>query len=404
MQRYLFKRKQSGGATLLMSLVLAIAMGLMTVYSAQVTMTEQKISANQYRTKQGFEAAQAGLDAVIGRLNVAFVNNATMGGTAGDLSNFTRAGIKLPSLSKGGSIGNSQSIGSYTVKFEKNNPLYPDIVDITVSGFSGDNQSTSPNQIISQSVSPMSMMAYKPPTPLIAQGKIDIGGSVSLINKTNSPTGDLPKASWSGGRTKTDFGGVFANIDVTSEDGTLDGGSGIYERDAELKNLSSDDFFENFFSENKQRIKNRAKLVDCSSGCSGNDLLKTDSDGNKTPIGQIIWVETQNPGGTSGILKINSAIDVGSQSNPVLLIVNGKIEIDDNNAHLTGILYTTEDFINKTGAGNIIGSLISEGNVSAEGSLNLTYDNNTLATLENNTSRYIRIAGTWKDFGIDSNE
>ena len=402
MNKFNFHNYQSGGATLLMSLVLVTTMGLMTVYSAQVTTTEQKISANQYRTKQGFESAQAGLDAIIGRLNVAFVNNATMGGVAGDLSSFTRAGILLPTLSKGGSSASSQSIGSYSVRFEKNNPLYPDIVNITVSGFSGDNQSNSPNQIISQSVTPMSMMAYKPPTPLIAHGNIDIGGKVSLVNKTNSPTGDLPKASWSGGRTQTDFGGVIANIDVTSEDGTLDGGTGVYERDEELENLTNDEFFENFFTQNKQRIKSRAKFVDCSTGCSGNDLLKTDSDGNEVPLGQIIWVDTDNPGGTPGILRINSALTLGSSSLPVLLIVNGKIEIDHRNARLTGILYTSEDFTN-TGKGNIVGSLISEGSITADGELSLTYDNDTLTTLENNTSRYIRIAGTWKDFGIDSN-
>ena len=397
-----FINNQAGGTTILMSLVLVITIGLMTVYSAQVTMTEQKISANQYRTKQGFESAQAGLDAIIGRLNVAFVNNATVDGVAGDLSSFTRAGILLPTLSKSDSASNSQTIGSYTAKFEKNNPLYPDIVNITVSGFSGDNQSNSPNQIIRQSVAPMSLMAYKPPTPLIAHGKIDIGGKISIVNKTNSPTGDLPKASWSGGNTKTNFGGVIANIDVTSEDGTLDGGTGVYERDEELKNLSNNEFFENFFTENKQRIKTKAKFVDCSTGCSGNDLIKTDSDGNEVPLGQIIWVDTDNPGGTPGILKINTAITLGSASLPVLLIVNGKIEIDHRNARLTGIVYTSEDFTN-SGKGNIVGSLISEGNISTDGDLSLTYDNETLTALESNTSRYIRIAGTWKDFGIDSN-
>jgi len=403
MKKYKLNKNQFGGTTLLMSLLLVITMGLITVYSAQITMTEQKISGNHYRAKQGFEAAQAGLNAVISRLNVTFVNNALLGGLSADMSNFTRANIQLPTLSKAGNMDNSQDIGSYTVKLERKNPLYPDLITITVSGFSGDNQSTYPNRIISQNVTPISIIAYKPPTPLIAHGNIDIGGNVSLTNKTNSPDGDLPKAIWSGGKTKIDPEGEAAYIDVVSQDGTLNGGSGIYEQDAELNNLESNKFFENFFTENKQRIRAKSTFIDCSSGCSGTDLMKSNPDGIKSPVSQIIWVETTNPDSTPGVLKISDAITLGSNLDPVLLIVNGKVEIDNSNANLNGILYTTEDFINNNGAGNIYGSLISEGNIIANGNLNLTYDDNTLSTLENNTSRYIRVAGSWKDFGIDSN-
>ena len=385
--------KQTGGATLMMSLVLVVTLGLMSIYSAQVTVTEQKISSNHYRTKQGFEAAQAGLDAIMAQLNVAFVNQVTTDGATANTANLTNAGITLPTLSNGGNTGNTQAIGTYSVEFNKS-VSNPEMVNIMISGFAGDNQSNSPNQVITQSVLPISLMTYTPPTSIVARGKIQIGNNVSIINKTNSPTNDLPKATWSGGVTTTNTGGSSASIDVISQDGTLDGGSGIYEKDTALSNLSNDDFFKNFFSESKERIKNKSKAIDCSSGCTGSDLI----DSNGDPVAQMIWITTSNSGGAPGKLVIDSPITLGSASNPVLLIVDGKIEINDINANFNGLIYTTQNFKNNAGAGNINGSLISEGDISATGELKITYNKNQLLTLKNNTSHYVRVAGSWKDF------
>ena len=385
--------KQFGGVTLMMSLVILVTLGLMSIYSAQVTVTEQKISSNHYRTKQGFEAAQAGLDAIMAQLNVAFVDRITANGATGTSDSFVNAGINLPTLSHGGSTSNTQNIGTYSVEFTKN-ALNPKMIDISISGFSGDNQSNSPNQIITQSILPVSLMAYTPPTPVVAKGKIQIGNNVSISNKTNSSTDELPKATWSGGITQTNVGGSPANIDVISQDGNLDGGTGVYEKDNDLASLNNNDFFQNFFAENKQRIKNKSKVIDCSNGCTGSDLL----DNNEDPISQMIWIETSNSGGSPGKLVIDSPITLGSSSNPILLIVDGEIEINDTNSNINGIIYTTKSFKNKTGAGNINGSLISEGSISATGDLKISYDKTQLSTLKNNTSRYIRVAGSWKDF------
>ena len=386
-----FPTKQIGGATLLMSLILVIIMGLISVYSSQTTVTEQRISSNHYRMKQAFEAAQGGLDAVISKLDVNFVASSIQNSALGNNESFHHAGLELPPLS--GQGHQSQSVGSYSVEF-KINDQNPDMVDVTVFGFAGDNQTNLPNQTIFQRLKTTPMISYKPPTPLIARNSISIGGDVSVSNKTNSDAGTLPKAIWSGGSITTSLGGTTASIDVVSNDGTLNGGTGTYENNQALRDLSSDGFFQNFFSEDKQKLKARATVIDCSNSCTGNDLLNSDNQA----IAQIIWVETSNNTSSPGKLTINEALYLGSTERPVLLIVDGELTINNVGANLNGIIYTTRDFLNSQGSGYIKGSLISEQNINASGNLHVTYNDGQLSTLKKNTSYYTRVAGSWRDF------
>ncbi|MDO9371045.1 MAG: pilus assembly PilX N-terminal domain-containing protein, partial [Gammaproteobacteria bacterium] len=56
---------ERGVATLITSLALLLAITLLTFAAARVGIMEQRISANDYRAKQGFEAAQAGIEFAI---------------------------------------------------------------------------------------------------------------------------------------------------------------------------------------------------------------------------------------------------------------------------------------------------------------------------------------------------
>ena len=56
------KKLQNGAATLLVAVVLLIAITLATFFAARVNIEEQRISANDYRAKEAFNAADAGLE------------------------------------------------------------------------------------------------------------------------------------------------------------------------------------------------------------------------------------------------------------------------------------------------------------------------------------------------------
>lgn len=54
--------RQSGAATLMISIIIMIAVTLLSIYSAKTAVMEQRISANEYRAMEVEQAASAGLD------------------------------------------------------------------------------------------------------------------------------------------------------------------------------------------------------------------------------------------------------------------------------------------------------------------------------------------------------
>ena len=394
----IMKYKQTGMATLMISVILLTSIGLMSIYSAQVSVMEQKISANYYRSTQAFESGQAGLDNVIQNLNAQIVDAIAAGGDENTV--FAEADKSLVQLSNSTGTTGGQSIGSYQLTVT-NNVMVNEVVDsnlveITLAGFSGDNNAADaiPNEVIKQRLFRTPILNGAPPAPLIAKGDITLNGSVSIENKEE----DSLAASWSGGATSIGT----ANIDVTSNDGSTVGG--YSENQAALAGLG-DDMFGNFFSESQQSLKNRSKVVSCNggSGCSQSNLSTViNTDG--TPKGSnIVWVDAKNvnaEGVTTGYDKLvigGSNFQMGTTDNPVILIVDGDFEISGG-ADFHGVIYTTQDFSNGNNDANITGSLISEGNITATDGLNLTYDNSTFAKMDLSVARYVRVAGSWKDF------
>ena len=63
------QRQQRGAAALIVTMVLFFAMTLAAAYVNRNLVFEQRISANQYRATQAFEAAEAGLEWALAQLN-----------------------------------------------------------------------------------------------------------------------------------------------------------------------------------------------------------------------------------------------------------------------------------------------------------------------------------------------
>ena len=55
---------QRGVATLAISLIILFLVTIVTLYTANTSVLEQKVSANQYRSDQAFSAANAGEEAI----------------------------------------------------------------------------------------------------------------------------------------------------------------------------------------------------------------------------------------------------------------------------------------------------------------------------------------------------
>ena len=383
-------------ATLMVSVALLTSIGLMSVYTAQVGVMEQKISANHYRTAQAFESAQAGMDNMIQSLDAQIIFAVTqLNMSVADA--FAAAGRDLAALSAGG----GQSLGHYDLALAIN-PDDSNLIDVTLSGYAGDNADGAPNQIIRQRLFHTPMLNAAPPAPLIARGTIDVDGDVSLTNKE---IGSLI-SSWSGGATSVGS----ATIDVTANDGSADGG--YSQNQANLAALSDDDMFENTFSDSKANVKNRGAVINCipddpdraAVTCDEN-VLSSAVDVHGNPTGSnIIWVDAKklnadpNLDPTYDKLTIGgSGFKLGTAGHPVVLIVDGELEISGD-AEFYGVIYTTNDFNNASNAAKVTGSLISEGNIIANGALDFTYDNAVFNNMNTMIARYIRVAGSWRDF------
>jgi len=395
--------KQKGMATLLTSVVIVFVISMISIYAAQVSVMEQKISANHYRTVQAFEAAQAGLDTVLLQLTpklAKYVNKNNTEGI-GTLADFEVAGVNIIHQLKD---DNGNTLGRFDFSFQQD-ATDSALINFTVNGYASDNSSKQPNQIIQQKLLFTPTIAYQPPAPLIARQNINVASNdVTITNITGDPGATI----WAGGNVvisesnNTCSGmmgcgmGSGSSITVSATINSDESNSISSDNDTQLGGLSPDNFFENFISETRNRIKQKSDIqINCSSGCDTNVLI----DIAANPESNIIWVDTFNSTNNSfESLTINNAINLGSIESPVILFVNGILKINHPAASIIGVIYTTHSFDNGNGAGNIIGSLISEGDINIKGNFGLTYDNTAMENLIDNTAKYVRLPGSWRDF------
>ena len=373
---FLTRDKQSGAATLLMALVIVSLISMISVYAAQVSVVEQKISINHLSSQQAFEAAEIGLEVVRRNLNKDIIQIAVQNKeNIGTIENFHNAGIPIKTQLMD---SNNKQLGSFTFQFTTNETA--DVINLRVDGFSANNSTSFPNQTIHQNISYSPLVAQQSLSPVIAKGDINIDESGAIITNlsTNSTT-----ALWSGKKTIN-----IGKLITTRPDN-------IQSLHSELANLSNDDFFNNFFTKTKDRIKMQSNhIIICSKECNTNNL----TDDFNNPLTGIIWIDAfQSTDNTYNTIFLDDAIQLGTSENPVIVIIDGHVEFKHSAANVTGLVYTTQS-VNNAKKGSITGSLISEENINIKGKMNIRYDQNVIEKLINRTGEFTRIAGSWRDF------
>lgn len=398
------RKKQRGLATLLATVVLLISISLMAFYTSQVSVTEQKISSNHYRTQQAFEAAEAGLNSAISNLDMGIIKHAICTGPVIAIAGICEGLNSSRGVGETGHfLGDNQLIvmsdgADYRLSFETSD-FHDNIIDITLSGFASDNPSedNSPNRIVKQSVILTPILNYHPPSALIARNTIQLDANESITNKTEK----VLSSSWSGGGT---FHSINTLVDVTSVDGNTVGG--YYQNDPFLALLSVGNdsivpvkknvFFQNFFSDSVDRMKSRSLFIDCTSGCNTEDLKGYVSEAGSPLSHAIIWIDANNAG-IYETLIIDEAINIGTGENPVLLIVEGGVELKSSDFNFIGIMYAMKDIKNEM-SGDILGSLISEASIKSDGEWRVTYSDAVFKKMNDNLSSFTRVTGSWRDF------
>lgn len=362
-------QRERGAATLVIALVLLFSITFITLFASRAAIFEQKTSVNQYRATQSFEASQAGMELGLANLNVTALKNTYIKDTNSD-------GIIDTATN---TINGSISGTSLTYQITYTNPTTGDLSAIKIAS-RGCADSCSPcsasctsQTTINQLVQLQSTLSTAPSAALTAKGNVTLSGSVTVSNTDTATAGTTVH---SGGTTTLGGSASVATIPGAPPE------SSIASSDTSLSSLSDDAFFQTYFGSSKSTVQSGATQISCSGTC--NDQLSGQT-------GQTIWV--------TGNTQITSNITIGSATEPVILIVDGNLQISGG-ATIYGVVYCTALTWDNTGGGTsqVIGAAIAEGNFTATGTPNPTYNSSVLQQVQNNLGTFGKVAGGWSDY------
>ncbi len=389
---FMAEKGQRGAGTLVFTLVILVLMSIIMLGTAKTSLMEQRISNNEFRARQAFEAAQAGMERAV----------AYLGSNGGDTVDAT-TNLSSGSQSSGGSYALAYSIPS------------ADLVQVVATGNSADN--TGLHQITQ-------VLSFKPPIPgspkqpLIVKSAVAMSGNANVENAYSNSAIRSGGLSVSGGSATTYVCDGCSKVDPAStpgqeidglppnlqpapsgEDqaGTADGiyespGIDILENDPYFAAATDDEFFENYFTGDKNSIRAAADLYYNMSSDSG----VADSLENQT--NKLIWID--------GDIGLNSNTRIGCTDthptdcsdgtvDPVILVVNGNLTCTGA-VQVYGIVYVTGDW-DVQGTFEVYGSVIVEGDVEGNGTLDVRYYPRGVSSDEFKGSGAV-VAGSWRDW------
>lgn len=365
---HFFKKwhKQKGAVTLILTLVLLLATAYVAIFVARSSVSQQRLIANQYRSAQALEAAEAGLNFGLAYLiqnkNTIVVDS----NSDGYIDNFSNSSTTNVTLSNG---------STYSITYSNPTANNFNIIKITSVGRSADGTA---KRTISELAGYRSLLLHYSPVSMVARGDVTLVGN-SQIKNTSTNTNIL-----AGGEIEISGGGSTVTATGTSSDNSHLGGD-VTQYNSSIANTSLSSFFSNFFGTSMTTVQTSvAHYYSYTSNTNYNSIVNGMN-------GTSFWFE--QVGSTTG--TIDSTTQVGTPSQPVLLIVNGNLNLAGN-AIVYGYIYVTGNL--QTGGNvSVIGGIAVGGSVKDAGNYVLTYNASVLNNLQNLSGSYSVIPGSWND-------
>ncbi len=417
-------RQQRGAVALIVTMVLFFAMTLVAAYVNRNLVFEQRISANQYRATQAFEAAEAGLEWALAQLNnpLKLGNDCRPGAGAQDKTFRERylsfdiaaathtpltwtqgaqAVALQPTCVRNGSgwdcscpvsghpvlTSNAQAgpLAAFSIRFVK--ARQPGALRVVADGCTslagvclpGSSSVADATAQAQEVVALVPGLATAPAAPLTTRDGVSTAAALSLHN-TDAASG--------GSAVHTGATVSAPNARVT----TLPGGTpslALVTGDVALQGLSASRFFSSFFGLDKDawRQQPAVRTVTCQGVCNGAVAQAIDAAGGPS----LLWVD--------GDVSLDGPLSLGTPSRPVMLLARGVLRVSGSvTAH--GLLHGSriEWNDNGSGAGLLRGAATSEAGYTGNGAPDLYYDAATLALLKGNSGSFARVPGSWRDF------
>ncbi|WP_340121140.1 PilX N-terminal domain-containing pilus assembly protein [Methylobacter svalbardensis] len=416
---------QKGMATLVVTVVVLIIITLMVFFAAKVGIFDQRMSANEYRYKEAFAAADGGLEYATQQFteNVSFIK--TVGSSGGDYKydpnkDGNADAIPNPFLSNNNLAGGtaSGSEARFTASVGTTTSGGVTVYTLTSVGESIDRTGTASvsEQIVIRSIT----AGNTPDTPIIADGSMAVSGNMHVVANPNGSCTGCAVSVWTHNAVDTGSsistchilgffpGGQCPNPSLDDLHTQLTNGpdQGVdiiqidpYTTDSPAGNFPPD-LFEYIFGvpyTQWQSIKSAAESLTPSQVYSDCNSLDSSSKG-------IIWI--------TGDCQINANATIGSEANPVILVVQNHDLSIGGNVTIYGIVFLFDETpadnsddpdLDIGGGTKIIGSLISGVDIAGgTGTVAVVWDKNIFDNIQNNSGESYRqvasIPGSWRDF------
>jgi len=430
-------RQQCGAATLIVVMLLFFVMSLTAAYTARNLIFEQRTSANLYRTTQSFEAAEAGLEWAIARLNSGRVDSLctstnvatfdtfrqrylTVNATNGDIRRVLRApfaAADLQSFRWAACVFNGNDwvcacptddlpvpsnvmtaggpYPAFAVRFD-NQFARPGLTRVEVNGCTSADSGCLFNirfetggfsvcrSTLCSLVALQSAVTSPPLAAVTARGNIT--ANVATVSVTNE---DLGSGGWTlraGALVNRSPGPILRSTPGTPPSASL------LENDSALTGLAveSDDCVlcmatATFnLSPATHRQQPAALVLDCTVACTGASVTAARLGHPQKPVVLL---------GAGGLSLASATDDVGSLTDPVLLRVDGPVTFSGG-ATVIGLVYARG--LQMT-AGTVQGAVVSAADLTLSGTATVVYDANVLGTLQRARGSFVRVPGGWRD-------
>jgi len=419
---------QRGAAALLVVVVLFFILALVTAYASRNLIFEQRISANNQRATQAFEAAEAGIEFAVAALGGGRVDETNCAATTNTAFNtFRQRHLTQDTsgtfVSAGGqpnlrptcmvlSTGTSCScpgaglpdlvlpVGpapTFQLRFETTGIAQPGVVRVVSRGcsnlgsqcYAGTAATSDAQAELSVLLGLNSALATPPAAALTARGSVNLSGGAVAISNADVPTAGVT----------IDAGGDVLNASnarLGSVPGTP-GSASVQASDPSLAELDANRMFVSVFGMDKATYRSQPGAVRVS--CNGDCALQIATAISNNP-GRVIWVD--------GNATIDTNQVIGSVAEPVVLMVKGNLTVAAN-LQLHGVVYLhADDGVNANtwsitaGSTTVNGAVVAEGNLTVVGAPTISFDPDVLRAINLNQGSMVRIPGSWRDFAAGS--
>lgn len=415
--------RQRGAAALVVALTLLFAMALVVAFANRNLVFEQRSSANQYRSTQAFEAAEAGAEWALAQLNTnqrigpdcrpsadpaatsfrsRYLDMARPSGTltprtwddGGAAVALQASCVRvnegwacscpsngLPSLP---TPAGAAPAPAFSVRLTPTSK--PGVVHVVANGctslagacLAGSTGRPDASATIELTLALLPGLRTAPVASVTARGGFEVGSAAIRLHNSDPATGIAVDAG----------GAINAPLArLTPPAGAPKTGLLVGD-DAALAALAPDRFFASYFGIDKAAWQRQpaATRVRCTTDCAAviGAAIADAADG------ALIHVD--------GDLALAGPLALGSAQRPVAIVVSGAARLDGA-ITLTGALYAAAlVWDHADSAGMLRGALVSEAGYQGNGAPELVYDRAVLEALQTTTGSFARVNGSWRDF------